>query len=462
MTPTIALRPALSALVGAWLVAALAPAASAQDLTRRPGPQDAPVAIVNATIHPVSGPTIPSGFILFDEGVISDIGPMGAGRAFIGTVRQIDAKGKHVYPGLISPHTQVGLTEMSASRPSHDFNEVGDATPEVLAVIAVNPDSTFIPVTRANGVLFCGVFPTGGLIPGRASVIRLEGWTGEDMTVQKDAGLILEWPFMRPITAWWMDRSEDDQRKDIQKNVERIRETFRTARAYLAQKDGPESGATPTDLRWEAMRGVLDKPAPPIGAARPPQTPIFISANDFDQITASVAWAIEEGLRPVILGGRDAALCADLLKKHDVPVIISSTLSMPKRDDSPADESFTLPSRLEAAGVRWCLASGEEPPHERNLPYAAALAAAHGLDQNAALRGITLETAKILGVADRVGSLEKGKEATLFVADGDILEVTSKVETLFVQGKQLAPTSKQSELAEKYREKYKQQKAAPK
>ncbi len=430
--------------------------ASAQDLERRPGPQDMPVAITHATIHTISGPAIADGFILFDKGAITEVGSMSGGRAFTATTRVIDAKGKHVYPGLISPWTQMGLIEIQSIRPSNDTNEIGDFSPEAIASVAVNPDSTFMPVTRANGVLLCGVFPTGGTVPGRASVIRLDGWTNEDLALRRDAGLVLNWPVMRTVSAWWMDQNEEEQRRNTQRALDQIKDTFRTARSYIAQKDSatlpPGVAPTPTDLRWEAMRGVLTPPTP-----ADKQSPVFISANDYDQITASVVWAIEEKLRPVIVGGRDAHLAGALLKKHDVPVIINSPLLMPKRDDSPIDEAYTLPARLEAAGVRWCIASGEETAHERNLPYAAALAVAHGLDHAAALKGITLSPAQILGVADSVGSLQVAKEATLFIASGDILEVSTTVETLFIRGRQLAPSNKQTELAEKYREKYRQQ-----
>ncbi|MGD9689057.1 MAG: amidohydrolase family protein [Phycisphaerales bacterium] len=462
MTRTSSLTTFFAAALGA----VCAPNAGAQDLSRRPGPQEMPIALTHATIHTVSGQDIPDGFILFDRGIITEVGSMSGGRAFIGTVRQIDCRGKHVYPSLISPSTQTGLVEHGMTRPSMDFREVGDLTPEVTAATAVNPDSTLLPVTRANGVLVCGVFPTGGIIPGRASVIRLEGWTWEEMTVERHAGLALNWPMARTVTAWWMDRSEDDQRRDNARAVERIRDALRAARAYLAAKDGPDGANLPTDLRWEAMRRVLGemKPSSPGAggaAAGLGQIPVFISATDYDQISSAVAWAIEERLKPVIVGGRDAHLCADLLKRHDVPVIINSTLAMPRRDDSPIDEAFSLPARLQSAGVRWCLASGEETPHERNLPYAAALAVANGgLAHADALRGITLSTAEILGVADRLGSLEQGKEATLVVADGDILEVTTRVEAIYIQGKNVPTTTKQSELAEKYREKYRQQRPA--
>jgi len=457
-------RLALAAAILAPMLAA--PAAIAQDLERRPPPQDAPIAIVHATIHPISAPAIPDGYVLFDKGLITEVGSMtggggggggaGGGRAFSATTRLVDAKGKHVYPGLISPWTHMGLIEIQSIRPSNDTNEIGDFSPEALAVVSVNPDSTFIPVARVNGVLACGVFPTGGTFPGRASVIRMDGWTTEDLAVRADAGIILNWPVMRTISAWWMDQNEDEQRRNTQRALDQIKDTLKAARSYLAQKDSPlPPGAAPipTDIRYEALRHVLAAPPTPPGAL---PLPVLITANDYDQITAAVTWAAQEKLRAVIVGGRDAPLAAAILKKHDVPVIINSPLLMPKRDDSPIDEAYTIAARLEAAGVRWCIASGEETAHERNLPYAAALAVAHGLDHDAALRGITLSAAQILGVDDTLGSLQPGKEATLFIASGSPLEVTTAIDAIYIRGRPIALTTKQTELADKYREKYRQ------
>ncbi len=425
-------------------------AARAQDLGKRPGPQDMPVAITNARVYPVSGPVIESGYVLFDKGVIREVGPMGDGRAFIATTRVMDAKGLRVYPGLIAAYSQIGLREIESVRASNDLNEVGEASPEALAATAINPDSTLFPVTRSNGVLAAGVFPVGGLVPGRASVVRFEGWTPEAMTVKRDAGVVVAWPQMRTITAWWMEKSEEEQRKDIARNVGRVREVFAAAGAYLALKAGPDSATVPTDVRWEAMRSSL-----PAGG-KPAPNAVYVEAQEYDQITSAVAWCVEQGMRPVIVGGRDAALCAELLKKHDVAVMVLGTHVMPRREDSGFDEPFSLPARLHAAGVRFCIASGEETPHERNLPYNAARAVGYGLAPDAALKATTLWAAQMLGVGDTLGSLEAGKEATLLVCDGDPLEVATTVRMAFIRGKLVDLGNKQSVLAEKYREKYAQ------
>lgn len=421
----------------------------AQDLTVKAPAQSQTIAIVNAAVHPVSGADIERGYVVFDKGVITGVGAGDYTLPGPGTV--IDATGKHVYPGMIGPWTRLGLTEIQSVRASDDFREVGGVTPEVWAAVSVNPDSTLLPVTRSGGVLAVGAWPAGGLVPGRGSVMQLEGWTWEDMAVERDCGLALNWPNMRPVTAWWMQRSESDQMADIRRSLERIDEVFDTAAAYAAAKDADP--AHPTDLRWEAMRSLFP-------SAGEKQKPVFISAQDVDQINAAVAWAAGRKLKVVIVGGRDAPLAADLLKKNGVPVIVTGTHVFPKRADSAYDEAYTLPKRLEELGILWCMSTADDPAHERNLPYNAAMAVCYGLPHGAGVRGVTLNTAKILGVGDRLGSLEKGKQATLIITSGSPLEVTTTIERAFVQGRDIDLANKQTKLAEKYRQKYRQQDAA--
>jgi len=292
-------------------------------------------------------------------------------------------------------------------------------------------------------VLVVGVFPSGGLVAGQAAAVQLEGWTWEEMSIKGNIGTAVEYPLVRPVTEWWSTRPAEEQMRDARRSIDRLVEVFRTAQAYASARAADPM--QPADLRWEALGSVLD------GAL-----PVFITANDVDQITSAVAWALEMKLRPVIVGGRDAPLVTDLLKAHDVPVILRGTHNMPRRDDSDYDEAFTRPATLERAGVRWCLAFSDDTAHERNLPYNAATAVAYGLPRDAALRSITLSAARILGIDDAVGSLEAGKHATLIVTNGDPLEVTTKVEIAFVGGRRIDLSNKQTVLAEKYRERFRQ------
>lgn len=427
------------------LVCSLASLTLAQDLGIKAPPKQAqPIAIENATIHTISGETIAGGFVAFADGKITGVGKGPAPQLANGEV--IDGSGKHVYPGLIGANTQTGLVEIGAARATVDYAEVGGVTPEVRAAVAVNPDSTIIPVTRANGVLTVGVLPMGGAIPGRASVINLEGWTWEEMAVDDDAGVVVNWPTMRPLRGWFVTRTPEEQDKERKDSLAAIDQAFQAAAAYL--KTRAADAGTPTDLRWEAMRGVIER-----------GEPVFIRADELEQIQSAVSWSAERGLKPVIVGGRDAGMCTDLLKRHDAAVIVSGTHRLPKRVDSEYDECYRLPAVLEQAGVRWCQATvggAHETPHERNLPYHAAMAVAFGLSPEAAIRSITLSPAELLGVSARLGSIESGKDATLILTDGDPLEITTHVERAFITGREIDLSNKQRLLDKKYREKYRQ------
>lgn len=454
------------AQVGAVTAALLlgAGAAHGQDLVHKAPPQTKPVMIYNATIHPVSEPAIENGFVLFTEGRIRGLGTVGekfdVEKNRAAGYEMIDAAGKHVYPGLIAAYTQLGLAEVSAARATLDMAEVGRATPEVRAIVAVNPDSTLIPVTRINGVLIAGVFPLnnitgqiaafdgpGGLVSGRAGVMRLDGWTWEQMAIRSEAGLVLNWPSMRPVRAWWMNRSPQEQQRESEKTLAAIERLFEDARAYHAASKA--DAAHSKDLRLEAMQDCLT-------SAGDAQRPVFVLANDYDQIAAALALGKRHGLRIVIVGGMDAHLCTDELKRHDVPVIITGVTRFPKRTDGDYDEPFSLPAKLAAAGVRFCLTNGDDTAHERNLPYSAGMAVAYGLDREQALRSITLSAAEILGIADQYGAIGLEKSATLFIADGDVLEVTTHVEHAWIDGRSIDLNNKQVELEKKYREKYRQ------
>jgi imidazolonepropionase-like amidohydrolase len=414
--------------------------AAAQDLTPHAPPQKEPIAIVHATVHPVSGPSLPDGYVLFEGGRIVEVGSAG-GKAFAAGVRVVDARGRHVYPGFVAPHTNLGLTEIGAVRATRDDREVGDLTPEVRAAVAVNPDSTLIPVARANGVLAFAAFPRGGVVPGRASVMWTEGWTWEEMAVEADAGLVVAWPAPRPPPAPFEERDEGKAEEEIRRARDLLERAFTDARAYVAARAADP--ATPVDVRFEAMRGALAG-----------ERPVFLLADDYDQIAAALAFAERHGVKPVIVGGRDSWLLADRIKAQGAAVIVGSIHEFPKRSDSDFDEVYRLPARLEAAGVSWCLATGEWSSNERNLPYAAGRAVAYGLPRDAAIRAITLSAARILGVEARLGSLDAGKSATLIVTDGDPLEIPTQVKLAFVDGREVDLSSKQLRLYEKYRAKY--------
>ncbi|MBI1803395.1 MAG: amidohydrolase family protein [Ignavibacteriae bacterium] len=425
------------------LFALILPSFGALVASEIPGkPQDHPIALVGGTVHTVSGAVVESGTILFEKGKITSIGtdvtlPQGT--------ESIDMTGKHVYPGMVDARSEIGLVEIDAARATRDVSEVGTINPNIRAEVAMNPESEIIPVTRANGITTALTMPSGGTISGTAAAIMLDGWTWEEMTLKAPAGLVVNWPSMTITKAWWERRTEDEQKKARDKALDELRDAFRDARAYMKAKQAELQKNIPyhkTDLRWEAMIPMLEG-----------KVPVLVNAEEIQQIEAAIAWAEQEGLKLVILGGYDSWRVADLLKAKDVSVIVNPIHRTPWRRWEPYDVQFTIPKKLHDAGVRFCIASGGAS-NERNLPYQAATAASYGLPKDEALKAVTLYPAQILGVGDRVGSLEVGKDATLIVTNGDPLEITTNVLMEFIQGKTISLQSRHTHFYEKYQEKY--------
>ncbi|MFQ6615680.1 MAG: amidohydrolase family protein [Fidelibacterota bacterium] len=412
-------------------------------------PQSHPILLKGATIHPVSTGPLANGQILFDDGVITAVGK--AIDSLPDDTEIIDLRTKHVYPGLIAASTTLGLLEINAVRATRDFAETGTVNPNIRAEVSFNPDSELIPVTRSNGVTLVHTTPTGGLISGLSAAMMLDGWTWETATLKAPVALHLNWPRMTLTVRPGIDKSLDDQRKERDERLRRIDEVFHKARSYLQAREAAEREDAPhhaLDLKWEAMIPVLTR-----------QIPVCVHANEVQQIEAAVAWSQRQQVRLIIVGGRDAWRVKDLLKEYGIPVIYESVHTLPLRPFEPYDTPFATPWRLYKAGIPFCLAASSSPfqaPHQRNLPYHAATAAAYGLPRDEALRSITLYAARILGIQDRVGSLEVGKDATLIVTDGDPLEIPTQVEMEFIQGKRIDLGDRHKTLYRKYQEKYRQ------
>ncbi|MFK8111668.1 MAG: amidohydrolase family protein [Rubripirellula sp.] len=401
--------------------------------------QTKPIVIQGATIHVIAGPDIQNGTVLLEDGKITAVGaqvqvPPAAVR--------INAAGKHVYPGLIESMSDIGLREISAVEETVDRTEYGDRNPNVRSWVAVNPDSELIPVARAGGVLVAMTAPRGRWLRGQPAVIYLDGWTVKEMAVLAPAGLYVDWGAMHP--------GDDDlkkQREEREEKLARLDALLDEARRYGEGREGqPEQ--TPVDLRLESLLPVIAG-----------QRPLIVDADEQVEIESAVAYAQSQQLKLIVYGGYDAERCAALLKRYQVPVIIASTYRLPRRRDDPYDASYTLPDRLRRSGVKFAVGgAGAGSPGgaaaARNLPYHAAVAVAHGLPHQEALRSITLSAAEILGVDDRLGSITTGKDATLIIADGDILETETNVTTAFIQGRAVDLGSRHKTLYEKYKLKY--------
>ena len=416
-----------------------------------PPPQRQAIVITNATLHTVSGPVIANGRMLIDQGRIVAIGSASEVATPSGA-QVVSMSGKHVYPGLIGANTTLGLVEVESVRGTIDSTETGALNPNSRALVAVNPDSELIPVARANGILAALSVPRGsatGLIAGTSALLQLDGWTWEEMGLIPEVGLHVALPTMRLNAALFPNLPQarlDDMQRMTSQRLKVLEDGFETANAYA--KARANDANTPLDSRWEAM-------LPVVAGKRP----VFIQANELPQIRYALRLADRFGFKLIIVGGMDAWRIAALLKERQVPVIIGGVYRLPMRRGDDVDAPFRLAALLYEAGVRFCIArSGSEfdAATERNLPFEAATAAAHGLPRDEALKAITLYPAQILGAADRLGSLEPGKLASFFVTNGDPLDIRTKVERIFIQGREIELSDRQTKLNDKYEQKYKQ------
>jgi imidazolonepropionase-like amidohydrolase len=405
--------------------------------------EESSIALVGATVHTADGPPLESATIVIRGDRIAAVGkvepPAGA--------EIVDLTGRHVAPGYVSANTVLGLTEISAVDMTNDFQETGDLNPNARAEVAVNPDSELIPVARVNGVTSALVVPRGGDISGTSALIGLDGWTYEDLTRRAPVGLHVVWPRMTPQEGGFRPEPVEEQEKARDEAVERLSEAFATARAYWKARRAETEPGVPRhdrDVRWEAM-----------GPALAGEIPVFVHASAENELRAALAFLVEQDIpKAVIVGGADAEAVADELKRRDIPVIIGATLRNPGRDSDPYDRAFTLPARLRAAGVRFCIADSGgsmEAANARNLPYHAAMAAAFGLSPEDALRAITRDAASILGVEEDVGSIQPGRLADLIVTDGHPLEITSSVEQVYISGRAIPMESRHTRLFERWR-----------
>ncbi|RMF06714.1 MAG: amidohydrolase [Candidatus Neomarinimicrobiota bacterium] len=409
-------------------------------------PQDHPILLDNGIIHTVTNGTLYGGDLLFDRGRIVrielEIQPTPE-------MEVIDVTGKHIYPGLIAADSPLGLVEINAVRATRDFAEVGSVNPNVIANVSYNTDSELIPVTRSNGVLYVNVTPQSGLVSGQSSLMKLDAWTWEEATEASPTGLHIHWPRMTIRTEGKEKKPVEEQEKQRREAIRKLDDLFAEARAYQRlQQHASRKDQPLRDVKLESLLPYVSG-----------EKPVFVHANEVRQIAAALDWARRQGVKMVLVGGHDAWRLADALQAADVPIIYENVLALPLRRYEDTDQAYATPGLLVRAGCTVAIAASSSPfeaAHQRNLPYHAGLAAAFGLDPEEALRSITLRPAQILGVADRLGSLEAGKLASLFIADGDILEPSSRVEAAWIEGRKLDLRDRHKLLYAKYREKYRQ------
>jgi imidazolonepropionase-like amidohydrolase len=433
-----------------WLLGALALLAAARPATAREGI----IAITGARVVTGDGPDLAKGTVLISGGKVSAVGkdlpvPTGA--------KVIDATGKVVYPGLIDGLTSLGLTEVNGVAATVDVAEVGDVNPHAKAWVALNPHSDLIPVDRANGVTTVLSAPRGGLVSGQSALIRLTGTTPAAMVVKAPVAMHLTYPAGRPARDERAPMSEETQRQGEEKTfAERQRERrenqdrelrrlgnmLEEARSYGAALEAARAGKIPQPR--------ADLPMESLAAAARGTIPIVMRADDADDIRGAVKFATERKLKLIIAGGLEASKCADVLKKANVPVLLTVD-RLPRREADPYDAAYTSAAQLQAAGVRFAIVSDGDSK-ARNLPYEAAMARAFGLPAAAALRAITLTPAEIFGVSDRMGSLAEGKDANLFIASGDIMDHRTVVTHVFIEGVAQPLETRQTRLYQQFKD----------
>lgn len=400
--------------------------------------------IVNGRLHIGDGSVIEEGAIGFREGIIDFVGrAKSVDQKMYKTV--IDASGKDIYPGIIACNTSLGLNEISAVRATRDYYETGSFNPSVRSIIAYNAESDVVASVLSNGILLAQVCPQGGRISGTSSIVKLKGWNWEDAAYSIDDGIHINWPSM-------YKRKEDNTANEREKNPNydkehsELMEFFQKAKAYSSLKYPVE-----TDLKMEALRGVFSG-----------EKNVYIHADFVKELREAIYFKRELGLPNVTLvGAYDSHLLTDLIKENDISVMITRVNSLPSYYGDPIDLPYSLPKKLEDAGVLYSLQmeGGMETMQNRNLIFNAGTAVAYGLDKEAALKSITLNAATILGIEERTGSLTKGKDANIIISEGDLLDMRfSQVTKAFILGEEILLTNRQTELYEKYKRKYEEEK----
>ncbi|MEY5045209.1 MAG: hypothetical protein RL713_434 [Bacteroidota bacterium] len=403
--------------------------------------QEGPVFIMNGTVHVGNGQVLNNTSIEIKDGKITAIGnniTPSAGATVA------DAKGKHVYPGLILANSNLGLIEINSVRATADATEIGDYNPSIRSLVAYNTDSKVINTLKSNGITHANIVPEGGTISGSSSVVQLDAWNWEDAAYASDNGMHMNMPalFNRPNRFAAFLGQQGPQQDPIKRGLEQIEEVkvfFREANAYLSQ-----SQHTTTNLKFEAVRGLFSK-----------KQKLFIHCDVVREILAAIDFKNEFGFDIVLVGAGESYQVADLLKKNNIPVILSQMHALPTLADDAVDLPYQLPALLHKAGVLFAINDEDGQHRGKNLPFNAGTAAAYGLPKEDALASITFNAAKILGIADRTGSLEVGKDANIVISEGDILDMrSSNISMVMIQGRIASLTDKHKQLYERYKYKY--------
>ncbi|HSU27333.1 MAG TPA: amidohydrolase family protein [Chitinophagaceae bacterium] len=430
------------------IISAIAVAVHAQSNVLPAPPQKGDMFIKNATIHVGNGTVIENGIIQIRDGKIEKVGkdiviPAGA--------QVTDAGGKQVYPGLILPVSSLGLIETGSIRASNDVREIGDMNPNVHSIVAYNTDSKVINTLRSNGILVANIVPQGSFLAGSSTVVQLDAWNWQDASYKTDGGMHLYMPSLLPRMGFGRGGggggrpggpnagTESDPVKEGLDQIEKLKAFFREAKAYNAMTSHEE-----TNLKYDAVKNLFNK-----------TQKFYVHGNTVKQMLVAIDFVKEFGFDVVIVGGSESWQIPDLLKQHNISIVLQQMHSLPTTPDDDVDQPYKTAAILQKAGVLFAISDDDGQTRGRNIAFNAGTAATYGLTKEEALAAITLNAAKIMGVADKTGSIEAGKDANIIISSGDILDMsTSNVTDAFVQGRKINLDDKQKQLNERYLQKY--------
>ncbi len=413
--------------------------AFAQD-TMHPAPEYKGLLFIkNANVHVGNGQVLPNQTIQIRNGKIEKIASNLA--IPVDDVKVFDAAGKQVYPGIILMDSKLGLQEIGSNVfGSNDFSEIGDLNPNVRSIVAYNTDSKVINTLRSNGILLAQVVPEGNLITGSSSVVQLDAWNWEDALYKADNGIHFNMPSLLKRPSFGGSVSGVDPLQRALERINLVKDFFKEAKIYFEQKNKPAI----SNLKFEAVEGLFTK-----------KQRLYIHCDLVAEMLLSIDFVKEFNFDVTVVGASESFQIAPLLKQFNVSVLLTQIHSLPTGEDDDIDQPFKTPYALQKAGVLYAITEHESSNRGRNLVFDAGTAAAYGLTKEEALQAITLSPAKILGISDKTGSIEVGKDANILIVEGDLLDMrSSNIVKAFIQGRDIDLDNKQKQLEEKYKSKY--------
>lgn len=377
-------------------------------------PRNGRFLLQNATIVTVTKGTIENGSVLIANGKIEAVGTNVAA----GDAEVIDCTGHFIYPGMFDGGSQLGLVEVGSLAETQDYSEVGQVTPNMQALVAINPNSVAIPVTRVSGVTTILATPSGGMFPGTAALINLNGYTPDQMYAGFK-GVILNFPSSARRSTWDR-RSDEDVKKDAEKAQKNLNDIWEKATTY--HQLATAKATLPYYPEMEQLAKVVAG-----------ELPLLVEVNAASDIELAIKWLENKKIKAILTGVAEGWRVADKIAAAKLPVITGPMLAIPTRQSDRFDASYTNPGKMSKAGVKVVIRSNDSE-NTRNLPFNAGFAAAYGMGKEEALKAVTINSAEVFGVADKLGSIEVGKDATLFVSTGDPFETRSQIRHVFIDG----------------------------